>query len=278
MIRRPPRSTLFPYTTLFRSDGLLLEDLVAGVAVVLEQDGALAVGHPGDEVRLVLHAGGQGGEAVRLVDRTHLVLADADGGAGPAGLRVGQGVAPGERAVGRLVRPRLGQAGGLEDVLTHPLRADLVGQPVEGGVERAGQRLPERAGGARGATGVADRQARPVGELLRRGAVAPGVDADAVLQRGGQHVRLHRRPGLAQRLRVVDRAVTGADRTAVVGPHGTGRRVDRHQRLAQVVRLAVHHLGDGGDGDVLVALVHRAGDPQAAGPDLLLVVDRKSVV
>src|SRR3712207_8455735 len=24
MIRRPPRSTLFPYTTLFRSDGLLL--------------------------------------------------------------------------------------------------------------------------------------------------------------------------------------------------------------------------------------------------------------
>src|SRR3712207_8242744 len=66
MIRRPPRSTLFPYTTLFRSDDLLLEDLVAGVAVVLEQDGALAVGHPGDEVRLVLHAGGQGGEAVRL--------------------------------------------------------------------------------------------------------------------------------------------------------------------------------------------------------------------
>src|SRR2546425_8774718 len=28
MIRRPPRSTLFPYTTLFRS--VLLEDLVAG--------------------------------------------------------------------------------------------------------------------------------------------------------------------------------------------------------------------------------------------------------
>src|SRR3712207_7666489 len=26
MIRRPPRSTLFPYTTLFRSDAQLLED------------------------------------------------------------------------------------------------------------------------------------------------------------------------------------------------------------------------------------------------------------
>src|SRR5690242_21425969 len=29
MIRRPPRSTLFPYTTLFRSFGLLLEVLLA---------------------------------------------------------------------------------------------------------------------------------------------------------------------------------------------------------------------------------------------------------
>src|SRR3989475_7668041 len=27
MIRRPPRSTLFPYTTLFRSDVVLLDDL-----------------------------------------------------------------------------------------------------------------------------------------------------------------------------------------------------------------------------------------------------------
>src|SRR3712207_8772086 len=31
MIRRPPRSTLFPYTTLFRSD----EDLIADEAVVV---------------------------------------------------------------------------------------------------------------------------------------------------------------------------------------------------------------------------------------------------
>src|SRR2546430_12642364 len=35
MIRRPPRSTLFPYTTLFRSHGL--EDVAGG-----------AVGEPGD--------------------------------------------------------------------------------------------------------------------------------------------------------------------------------------------------------------------------------------
>src|SRR2546426_5833137 len=32
MIRRPPRSTLFPYTTLFRSDREKLEGRVGGVA------------------------------------------------------------------------------------------------------------------------------------------------------------------------------------------------------------------------------------------------------
>src|SRR3712207_7363825 len=31
MIRRPPRSTLFPYTTLFRSDDQLMHRFVAGV-------------------------------------------------------------------------------------------------------------------------------------------------------------------------------------------------------------------------------------------------------
>src|SRR3712207_7169221 len=35
MIRRPPRSTLFPYTTLFRSEGA--EDPVAGVAELVRR-------------------------------------------------------------------------------------------------------------------------------------------------------------------------------------------------------------------------------------------------
>src|SRR5256885_10909640 len=35
MIRRPPRSTLFPYTTLFRSRGRLLHDLAYGRLDVL---------------------------------------------------------------------------------------------------------------------------------------------------------------------------------------------------------------------------------------------------
>src|SRR3712207_7106543 len=44
MIRRPPRSTLFPYTTLFRSEPLALRDagdvdLVAGGEQVIDRQG-----------------------------------------------------------------------------------------------------------------------------------------------------------------------------------------------------------------------------------------------
>src|SRR2546425_4010099 len=40
MIRRPPRSTLFPYTTLFRSLHHLLLEIVHGVAVAVEHHAA----------------------------------------------------------------------------------------------------------------------------------------------------------------------------------------------------------------------------------------------
>src|SRR3712207_7246556 len=61
MIRRPPRSTLFPYTTLFRSGGYVLDDAVAlrrgglpgrdggrvrGLAVALVRAAATAVAPP----------------------------------------------------------------------------------------------------------------------------------------------------------------------------------------------------------------------------------------
>src|SRR3712207_8454731 len=46
MIRRPPRSTLFPYTTLFRSAGPLADDLQ-----LVDRVGALQVG--GDQQRRV---------------------------------------------------------------------------------------------------------------------------------------------------------------------------------------------------------------------------------
>src|SRR3712207_6952974 len=50
MIRRPPRSTLFPYTTLCRSDGVrLAEHAVAGARPgVGEASRAAAHGAPGD--------------------------------------------------------------------------------------------------------------------------------------------------------------------------------------------------------------------------------------
>src|SRR5256886_15581388 len=48
MIRRPPRSTLFPYTTLFRSEGALALEVQHRVDDVLERLGtgdAAALGH-----------------------------------------------------------------------------------------------------------------------------------------------------------------------------------------------------------------------------------------
>src|SRR3712207_7734928 len=56
MIRRPPRSTLFPYTTLFRSDVAATWDVVRGGAAasfMLDDRGARMV-HGTDEVRSAL--------------------------------------------------------------------------------------------------------------------------------------------------------------------------------------------------------------------------------
>src|SRR3712207_7865767 len=59
MIRRPPRSTLFPYTTLFRSQDLDAAPGRAGVLVPLHRPGrrvaARAAGLPGGGERVLLH-------------------------------------------------------------------------------------------------------------------------------------------------------------------------------------------------------------------------------
>src|SRR2546422_4866223 len=57
MIRRPPRSTLFPYTTLFRSRRLVPEVSVAGLVVTADRAGGRAVVPHFDEVGRVLGAG-----------------------------------------------------------------------------------------------------------------------------------------------------------------------------------------------------------------------------
>src|SRR2546430_6149790 len=61
MIRRPPRSTLFPYTTLFRSVG-------CGVVQAVE-------GRPLDEHRLVLSAQGGDARAYEELVRMHREVA-----------------------------------------------------------------------------------------------------------------------------------------------------------------------------------------------------------
>src|SRR3712207_8203654 len=69
MIRRPPRSTLFPYTTLFRSrvrravhtdddaagTGLRIGARSAHVGILLDDDGdATCIAHPNNETRQTL--------------------------------------------------------------------------------------------------------------------------------------------------------------------------------------------------------------------------------
>src|SRR2546422_1646359 len=54
MIRRPPRSTLFPYTTLFRSERLEHEDLLQGSLLEVEDHRVPARRH--DLVRVALQA------------------------------------------------------------------------------------------------------------------------------------------------------------------------------------------------------------------------------
>src|SRR2546422_5953871 len=62
MIRRPPRSTLFPYTTLFRSDLATGQDLRSALARVLEV--------PPDDLHLHLRSEEHTSE---LQSRLHLV-------------------------------------------------------------------------------------------------------------------------------------------------------------------------------------------------------------
>src|SRR2546425_5273385 len=56
MIRRPPRSTLFPYTTLFRSvDKLCAPPSTYGVYLSLNDDGTINILSQGRKVKVNLH-------------------------------------------------------------------------------------------------------------------------------------------------------------------------------------------------------------------------------
>src|SRR3712207_8456056 len=86
MIRRPPRSTLFPYTTLFRSDlkALVVEDLAADVPVQADEPQPLGLEHPPGRLRGVARLPARDREAELLVlvrggDELVRVRLDADG-------------------------------------------------------------------------------------------------------------------------------------------------------------------------------------------------------
>src|SRR3712207_7009402 len=70
MIRRPPRSTLFPYTTLFRSyPALVDEGETVGVRVVPTEVEARRLAWRGTRRLLVLVAGSPVKQVVKTLDR-----------------------------------------------------------------------------------------------------------------------------------------------------------------------------------------------------------------
>src|SRR2546430_12899169 len=68
MIRRPPRSTLFPYTTLFRSD-LGMRELVEELQAPQDAELLLAVDARVGFAQPLVHAGEVGGEVNARIDR-----------------------------------------------------------------------------------------------------------------------------------------------------------------------------------------------------------------
>src|SRR3712207_9551373 len=82
MIRRPPRSTLFPYTTLFRSVGALVDDdqRALELAHVLGVDPEVGLQRDLD-VHALRHVDEGAARPHRRVQRGELVVADRDDGA-----------------------------------------------------------------------------------------------------------------------------------------------------------------------------------------------------
>src|SRR5258708_39736940 len=98
MIRRPPRSTLFPYTTLFRSgrvvvDGYLMQRLRSGARIVLARIDPLVVASASRVVvPVVVGVGVPEGEGEPKISL------DAEEEDNPEGTRRGPAISPAFRA------------------------------------------------------------------------------------------------------------------------------------------------------------------------------------
>src|SRR3712207_8472115 len=69
MIRRPPRSTLFPYTTLFRSYVALFRGIFAGVSERIDWAASYQITMAGLAASRLFAAGGAGGLVLQARDR-----------------------------------------------------------------------------------------------------------------------------------------------------------------------------------------------------------------
>src|SRR4051795_1358012 len=155
MIRRPPRSTLFPYTTLFRSRWSPYHLIVEAVSSAGSTRLLPAMAHTVAAER----AGGAAvpvGDAVPAGDGDRVRSAEpgrAGAGARDGGDRQARGAGRrGDRAAARGVQRR--SAGGRAAVAARAARAARAGDRRAGGVDvdglRALRRLPERVRAGRG--------------------------------------------------------------------------------------------------------------------------------
>src|SRR2546428_3773158 len=79
MIRRPPRSTLFPYTTLFRSDPLIrYDDFFALSSTFFEHGADVVVGWPRLSLEASLGASADVGEHTRSEEHTSELQSRSD--------------------------------------------------------------------------------------------------------------------------------------------------------------------------------------------------------
>src|SRR5256886_4175902 len=72
MIRRPPRSTLFPYTTLFRSHGDVVRGALPALDTVVEREIQRAIG-PAHDALVLIVADRTGGHLDRRRERASTV-------------------------------------------------------------------------------------------------------------------------------------------------------------------------------------------------------------
>src|SRR5438034_8068258 len=81
MIRRPPRSTLFPYTTLFRSDGGrvgLVAQRARGVGIAGQTQMHVTVDQPGQQREAAEVEGGAVARLVRSEEHTSELQSHSD--------------------------------------------------------------------------------------------------------------------------------------------------------------------------------------------------------